>query len=83
MAGYVKISSKGQITLPAAIRNHLEIEPGMYLSVVEDGEGIYIAPVKGELSNLRGAVAVDGLQDFNKIRHQTMEDLAIEKAKSD
>ncbi len=81
MAGYVKISSKGQITLPAAIRKHLNTEPGMYLSVVEDGEGVYLTPVKEELSSLRGAVAVDSSQDFKKIRHQTMEELAGEKTK--
>ena len=83
MAGYVKISSKGQITLPAAIRKHLKTEPGMYLSVVEDGEGVYLKPIKEPVSNLRGAVAVDGGQDFKKIRQQTMEELAGEKAKSD
>lgn len=83
MAGYVKVSSKGQITLSAAVRKNLNIKPGMYLSVVEDGEGIYMVPVKEQLKNLRGAVAVDRAQDFKKIRHQAMEDLAVEKAKSD
>lgn len=83
MAGYAKVSSKGQITLSADIRKNLNIKPGMYLSVVEDGEGIYMYPVKENLSSLRGTVAVDGVQDFKEIRHQSMEDLAIEKAKSD
>jgi len=82
MAGYVKISAKGQITLPADIRKHLKTEPGMYLSVVEDGEGVYLEPVKEAVSNLRGAVAVDGGQDFKKVREQTMEEVAGEKAKS-
>ena len=83
MAGYAKVSSKGQVTLSADIRKNLNIKPGMYLSVVEDGEGIYMSPVKENLSSLRGTVAVDGVQDFKEIRHQSMEDLAIEKAKSD
>ncbi len=83
MAGYIKISSKGQITLPAAIRKHLKTEPGMYLSIVEDGEGVYLTPIKEPVSSLRGVVAVDGEQDFKKIRHQTMEELAGEKPKSD
>lgn len=83
MAGYAKVSSKGQITLSADIRKNLNIKPGMYLSVVEDGEGIYMYPVKENLSSLRGTVAVDGVQDFKEIRHQSMEDLANEKAKSD
>jgi len=83
MAGYVKISSKGQITLPAVIRRHLKTEPGMYLSVVEDGEGVYLKPVKEPVSNLRGVVAVDSGQDFKKVREQAMEEVAGEKAKSD
>lgn len=83
MAGYAKVSSKGQITLSSAIRKRLKIKPGMYLSVVEDGEGIYLAPVKDNLSSLRGVVAVDGEQDFKQIRQRTMEDIAVEKAKSD
>jgi len=83
MAGYAKVSSKGQITLSADIRKHLNIKPGMYLSVVEDGEGIYITPVKENLSNLKGIVAVDGEQNYKVIRDQTMEDIATEKAKSD
>ncbi len=83
MAGYVKISSKGQITLPAAVRKHLKTEPGMYLSVVEDGEGVYLAPIKEPLSSLRGIVATDGGQDFKQIRQKTMEELVGETAKSD
>jgi len=83
MSGYAKVSSKGQITLSAAVRKHLSIKPGMYLSIVEDGEGIYITPLKDDLSSLKGAIAVDGPQDYKAARHKAMEDVACEKAKAD
>ncbi len=83
MSGFAKVSSKGQITLSASVRKHLNIKPGMYLSILEEGDGIYITPVKGDLSSLRGSIAVDGPQDFKMIRHKAMEDIASEKAKAD
>jgi AbrB family looped-hinge helix DNA binding protein len=39
MAGYAKVSSKGQITLSAEVRKRLNIEPGSYLCIVAEGEG--------------------------------------------
>lgn len=75
MAGYAKVSSKGQITLSADVRKRLNIEPGTYLSVVADGEGVYLTPVKESIAQLRGAVAVDGPQDFRQIRQKTMEEV--------
>jgi len=81
MANYAKVSSKGQITLPASIRRHLKVEPGMALEIVREGEGIYITAVRGDISNLKGTVQVDKIQDFKKIRKRVMEDLANEKAK--
>lgn len=81
MAGYSKVSSKGQITLSAEVRKRLSIEPGTYLSVVADGEGIYLTPVKESISQLRGAVAVDSPQDFKKIRQKTMGEVTGEITK--
>jgi uncharacterized protein len=77
MNGYSKVSSKGQITLSAEIRKRLNIEPGTYLSVVADGEGVYLTPVKESISQLRGAVAVDSPQDFRRIRQKTMGKLPV------
>jgi AbrB family looped-hinge helix DNA binding protein len=36
----VKVTSKGQITLPIEIRTALGIDEGVYLEVLEDGEDI-------------------------------------------
>ncbi len=79
MGSYAKVSSKGQITLSANIRKHLKIEPGTVLSIVEDGDGIYLAPVKDDLLSLKGAVPVKEVQDFKKARHDAMEEIASEK----
>ncbi|OPL09310.1 MAG: hypothetical protein AVO34_13680 [Firmicutes bacterium ML8_F2] len=83
MAGYVKVSSKGQITLSAGVRKCLNIKPGMYLSVVADEEGVYLTPLKESVSQLKGVVAVDGSQNFKQVRQKTMEEVAGENAKSD
>ncbi len=72
MTGYTKVSSKGQITLPAEVRKRLNIKPGTFLSVVADSTGVYLTPVKESISQLRGAVTVDGPQDFKKIRQETI-----------
>ncbi len=82
MGSYAKVSSKGQITLSADIRKNLKIEPGTLLSVVEDGEGIYIIPVKNDLTSLKGAVPVKEKQDFKKARHEAMEEVANEQNKA-
>ncbi len=81
MAGYAKVSSKGQITLSAEVRKRLNIEPGTYLSVVADGEGVYLTPVKESIAQLRGAVTVDNPQDFGQIREKAMEEVTSEVAK--
>lgn len=81
MAGYAKVSSKGQITLSAEVRKRLNIEPGSYLCIVVEGEGLYLTPVKESISQLRGAVAVEGVQDFKQIRRKTMEEVTSENAR--
>lgn len=83
MAGYAKISSKGQITLPASIRKHLNVEPGMYLQIVKEEDGVYITAVKEGISGLKGIVFVSETQDFKKIRHQVMEEVTGDQAKAD
>ncbi|MDW7730374.1 MAG: AbrB/MazE/SpoVT family DNA-binding domain-containing protein [Bacillota bacterium] len=83
MANYAKVSSKGQITLPASIRKYLNAEPGTTLEIVREGEGIYITAVKGDISALQSTVQVDETQDFKAIREKVMEGLASERAETD
>jgi AbrB family looped-hinge helix DNA binding protein len=45
-AGEVTMSSKRQITIPAAVVRELELEPGMKLAVYVEGEEITLIPRK-------------------------------------
>ena len=42
----VRVSSKGQVVLPAAIRNHLGLHTGAQLEVVSEPEGIRLRVVR-------------------------------------
>ncbi len=51
----IKVSSKGQIVLPAAVRRKLGIEPGDELVVVEWGGAVYLVPkMKDPIRESRG-----------------------------
>ncbi len=83
MSGYIKVSSKGQITLPAEIRRILNLKQGSYLKIAEEG-GVYtLVPVDKGIGDLKGSVQVDKRQDFKKARHQSMEELTNEKHSGD
>ena len=51
------LTSKGQITVPSAIRKQLKLQPGDRLDFVlrEDGH-IEVVPVRGSLTALKGMV---------------------------
>lgn len=41
-AAKTKLSTKGQVILPKAVRDHLQWAPGMELSVEETADGVYL-----------------------------------------
>lgn len=52
------MTSKGQMTVPRAIRERLRIGPGDRLHfMVNDQGGVVVRPAKGDISSLRGLVA--------------------------
>ena len=55
------VSSKGQVVLPKAIRDDLQIEPGAKLMVISDGTSILLKPIPepdiSEFRNLLDAAA--------------------------
>ena len=69
----VKVSSKGQITLPKEIRDALGIKTGDTIVVTQKDDDIVLHPVTTTLFDLRGSIPVDGPQDF---------EAALEKAKA-
>jgi len=49
----VTLSSKYQLVIPRAVRERLDLEPGMRLTVIEKGGILYLVPER-PLSELRG-----------------------------
>lgn len=57
----VRVSSKGQIVLPASIRKKYGLEPGSELSLVEWAGTIHLVPVSRDpWGDLRGMLAGTG-----------------------
>lgn len=75
----VKVSSKGQVTLPAGLRKRLNIKPGTYLRLIEMDQEVRITVAPQGIRSLLGAVPVSGAQDFKKAREAAMEDRISEK----
>jgi len=51
------MTSKGQITIPAATRSKLRLAPGSKVDFVENEAGeIVLRPIAGDVRRLRGAV---------------------------
>lgn len=74
MSEIVKVSSKGQVTLPARLRRRFNIKPGTYLRFIEEEHDFRVTLAPQGIASLRGKVAVSGSQDFKKARHAAMED---------
>ncbi|GFN23676.1 hypothetical protein TAMC210_19930 [Thermanaeromonas sp. C210] len=76
-----KISSKGQVTIPAEIRKFLGVAPGSHLRFIIKEGTVQIEKGSHDIAALKGSVPVEGEQDFLKARHQAMEEVAIEIAR--
>ncbi len=83
MSKTAKISSKGQITLPASVRKRLNVKPGEYVRFVEDGEGVRILVAENGIEYLKGCVQVSEPQDFEQARRDALQERVYEKNKVD
>ncbi|MFO7680354.1 MAG: AbrB/MazE/SpoVT family DNA-binding domain-containing protein [Chloroflexota bacterium] len=63
----VKVSAKGQITLPQNLRQLLGIKPGDSIVITQNDDGLMLRPVTETLFDLRGIVPVSGPQDFEAV----------------
>ncbi len=64
----VKLSSKGQIVIPAKIRKELKLSKGDKLLLERNGDTIILRPVV-KLSKLRGVDKIEGAsEEIEKIR---------------
>jgi len=75
-----KISTKGQVTIPAQIRNFLGVKPGSHIHFVIKGDTVNIERASQGIASLKGKVPVTGEQDFTMVRQQTMREVAHEIA---
>ncbi|MFQ6097678.1 MAG: AbrB/MazE/SpoVT family DNA-binding domain-containing protein [Armatimonadota bacterium] len=53
---HVKVSSKGQITLPASVRREMRIRPGDLLTLHAGDDAIELRPTASGLRRLRGCM---------------------------
>ena len=66
----VKLSSKGQIVIPAKIRKELNLSPGDKLFIEREGDVIILRPVV-KLSTLRGIDKIENAsKEVEKIRKE-------------
>ena len=72
-----KLTRKGQTTIPKDIRKFLRLEPEDKILYLVEGEKVILRPLKGNILELRGSVAVRKEPiDFNKLRQETKRKVA-------
>lgn len=79
----VRVSPKGQVTLPREIRRKLKIKSGDQMAVILDGDQIVFKPFTKTLLEMRGSVKVQGEQDFKKIRAEVLAKRAKRNAENE
>ena len=78
------VTSKGQVTIPAEIREHLGIKPKDKVRFIADEDGtVRLAPVKtSSISELFGSVKpLKKPEDFRTLRREFEEGVAADNAK--
>ena len=51
------ITSKGQVTVPKAVRDKLKLRAGDKLEfIIDDGDGVRVVPITAPLAKLKGMV---------------------------
>jgi AbrB family looped-hinge helix DNA binding protein len=71
-----KVGRRGQIAIPRAIRQELDLQVGDRLAFVRRGHEVVIQPLKATLSDFRGSIPVSEPQDFDAIRRQVLDNRA-------
>ena len=68
---YSTMNSKGQVTIPAAIRNKLHLQTNNKFEFIDKGNSIIILPVNKSLKDLKGFLPKPdkalSCQDMNEI----------------
>ena len=78
-----RIGRRGQMTLPATVRNWLKLKEGDRVAFVRRGDEVIVQSMTRTLLDIRGSVPVSGAQDFEAIREGVAKQHAREVAESD
>lgn len=71
-----RVSTRGRVTIPKDLREKLQLKQGDKVAFVRIGDDVYMQPMKETLLDKMGAIPVDGPQDFEKIREETIRRLS-------
>jgi len=77
------VGRRGQVTVPRAIRQWLQLQEGDRIAFIRRGDEIILQPLDRTLLDLRGSVPVSEPQDFAAIRRQVIEERARKVAQDD
>lgn len=74
---YSTVTSKGQVTIPKAVRDRMGIDEGSKLVFVDDGDRILVYKIESDLESLYGAVKHEGPPiDFKRLRDEIAVEIA-------
>ena len=74
------MTSKGQITIPAATRSKLRLAPGSKVDFVENEAGeVVLRPIVGDIRRLRGIVRHEGAPVSVDDMNTAIGDAAVER----
>jgi AbrB family looped-hinge helix DNA binding protein len=76
----MRITSKGQVTIPAEIRERAGLLPQTEVEFAFDGEGVRIVRAKARRSDARGARVVAHLRGRGDVAMSTDEIMALTRA---
>ncbi|HOF87887.1 MAG TPA: AbrB/MazE/SpoVT family DNA-binding domain-containing protein [Armatimonadota bacterium] len=76
----MKVTTKGQVTIPMEIREQLDIQPGSEVEFVLDGNAVKIVPLRR--ANLRGRRIVERMCGKATVRMTTDEILALTRGEA-
>ena len=71
----MKITTKGQVTIPVDIRDQLNMQPGSEVEFVVEGNAVRFVPATAP--NLRGRHIVERLRGKSTVRMTTDEIMAL------
>ena len=77
------VGRRGQVTVPHAIRQWLQLQEGDRIAFIRRGDEIILQPLSRTLLDQRGSVPVSEPQDFVAIRRQVIQERARKVAQGD